>query len=151
MYECIMCVLIPFLSVSDCVVQRSGLVWWDPKPLRDIHFGAHYEPDRLTIRRRFMGWLGDPYRSCNEYQMAIWTQNCVISCEYLFLCIFLITIINRYMCFTCIISCDHPIYYISMFTCTTLWDIVNVYFCVIVHYCCLLFKLLLCLDDDYTC
>ena len=47
---------------------------------------------------------------CNEYQMVIWTPNRVISCECLFLCISLFTVVNSYLCFTCIISYDHLIY-----------------------------------------
>jgi len=118
-YLCLCVCWVACYSISDLFIKfklgnrRFGVV-----PVKD--------PIPWWFEDQPMIWFGDPTGSCSEDHMAIRIQNCVISCEYLFLCIFLIIIVNRYICFTCIISCDHLIYYISIFICITSWGIVNV-------------------------
>ena len=58
-----------------------------------------------------------PTGSCSGDQTAIRIQNRIMSCECLFLCIFLFTVVNSYLFLTCIISCDRLIYFTSMITC----------------------------------
>ena len=57
--------------------------------------------------------------SCSEDQTAIQFQSHVISCECLLLYYFLFTVVNRYLCFTFIISCERLRYFTSLITCIT--------------------------------
>ena len=61
--------------------------------------------------------------SYSEDQMAIWIQNCVISCECLLLYHFIISRCQYYLNVTCIISFDHLIYVTYMITHTISYDI----------------------------
>ena len=92
------------------------------------------------FEERPTGWPRDPYQFMQWRPDDDLFQNCVISCEYLFLCIFLFTVVSRHLYITCIISCDHLMYFTSMTTRITSWDIANVYFYIIVNYCYLLFN-----------
>jgi len=81
-----------------------------------------------SIRWWFKNWsmrlFGGRTASCSEDQTAIRFQNRVISCECLLLPFFSwFTVANIYLCFTFIISSDYLIYFISITTCITLWDI----------------------------
>ena len=97
---------------------------WDPNPVTG-------DSDLCLLWTRYTGdsktdsWddSGVSAGSCSKDQMAIQFQNHVISCECLFLCIFLINVVNRCLCFTCIISCDPLIYFTIMITCIASRDI----------------------------
>jgi len=86
------------------------------------------DPDSCSLWIRYTGNsktdpCDDPLIStdlCSEDQMAIRFRNCVISCECSFLCIYR----YRYALHVAlIISCDFLLYFISLITCTTSWDI----------------------------
>ena len=90
------------------------LVWWDPDSLREIMICARYGPGN-TGDSKTDPW-DDPKictSSCNEDQTVIRIQNHIISCECLFLYYFLIYNYQYYLYVTCIISCDHLIYFTS--------------------------------------
>jgi len=127
-------------------------VWWDPDLLREIYFGARYEPDTLAIRRpthekirRFV--LVRAVETRRRFGSKIVSFHVSVR-SYVFLYLLLLVDVSASVH---IISCDCMIYFISMFTSMTSWGIVNVYFSVIAHYRYLLFKLLPCSDNDYTC
>jgi len=70
--------------------------------------------------------------------IRIWSR--VISCNYLFSCLFLFTVASGCSCTYSYISCDHLIYFTSMITHISSWDITSVYFNIIVDYLYLLFN-----------
>ena len=82
---------------------------------------SYSQRTRYTSDSKTSSWDNSEVRtgSCSEDQTAIRNQNQVISCECLFLCIFLFIIISRHLYITCIISCDHLIYFTILTTCIT--------------------------------
>jgi len=127
---CCVCVLI-LISLSVCVWLRGIAisnsfvqfepVTGDPDPIRiRIHCG----PDILAIRRPTHEMIRR-----SVLVRAVKTKlrfGSKIALFYVSVCscvISLFTVVTGYLCFTRIISCDHLIYFTSMITRITSWDI----------------------------
>ena len=115
--------VIMFMCACGCVVQRFRPVWWNSDPLREIRFGARYEPIHWRFEDRPMGWSEDSYRfmqwrphgdSVPKRRHFMWVFALVHFLIYSYQCCLYIT---------CIISYDHLLYYTSMITCTISYDI----------------------------
>ena len=117
------------VRLGECVFQFAA-----PRPVRAIRTGnRRFGPDldSCSLWTRYTGDSKTNARddpkihtgSCSEDHTMIQFRNHVISCECLFLSIFLFTIVSRHLYITCIISCDRLIYFTSLISCITSWGI----------------------------
>jgi len=123
-WACYVCMLIPLpLCVFGCVLQR--LRTRSRSKLGNMRFRLVFIMDlTLAIQRPTHGMIqrSVPVRAVKtrrrfrfkitSFHVSVW-----------FCVIFLFTIVNKFLCFTCIISYDQLTYFTSMITCITSWDI----------------------------
>jgi len=134
-HTCAYCAYILVYQPVYLVVRYSdyGPVWWDPDPFVRSEPGnrrSRSDPDSYSLQTRYAGdsktdpWDDRPVPICTvKTRRRFGSKTVSFYVSICFHVIFLFTIINAYLCPIHIISCDQVIYYTSMFTCITSWDI----------------------------
>ena len=126
-WECYVFVLIPLpLCVFGSVLQWFRLVRATQTWYREIQVCVRYGPDTLAIWRSTHGMA-----RWSVLVHAVETRrrfNSEIALFHVSVCLCLIslfTVVNRYLYFSLIISCDYLMCFSSMFTRITSWDIID--------------------------
>jgi len=90
----------------------------------EIQSCTHYGPDTQAIQKSTYEMIRKfvPVRA-TDTRRRFASETASFHVSVCFHVIFLFTVVNAYLCFIHIISCDHLIYYTNMFTWINSWDI----------------------------
>ena len=111
------------------VLQWFRPIRWDPDPLQETQTRSEFvlvvDPIHRRFEDQFMGW------SVDQYWFVQWRSDgdsVLKLCHFMWvfvMCISLFTVVGMRLHVTLIISCDFLLYFISLITCITSWDIYN--------------------------
>ena len=101
-------------SVADSLVRFEPITE-DPDPLQEIQICARYGPDTMAIRKPTYGMIQRfvPVRALKTR----WRFRSKIASFHVSVYSCVIYRCQKYIYVTCFISCDHLLYFISMFAC----------------------------------
>jgi len=113
------------VHVFGCVLQRFGSVWWDPNLATGdpdpIRIRAQFGPDTMVIWRPIHGMIR---RSVSVRAVKTrWRFGSKTASFHVSVCSCVFTVVSRHLHVALIISCGFLLYFTSLITCTTSWDI----------------------------